>query len=89
MRGIEEQVLLKLRRKKSGGSEFKLSSHAERALALSAWEARRLGLDYMDTESLLLGLLCMQDSLAAEVLHRLGLSLKQARAQVVRHLSTT
>ncbi len=58
------------------------TAHARQVLERSQDEARRLGHNYLGTEHILLGLLAVEDSVAAKVLVSLDLSLGEAR-QVV------
>ena len=72
----------------SDDDEPKLTPKAKRVLELAADEARRMRHNYIGTEHLLLALLREKDELAATVLHRLGLNLKDARAQVLEYLGS-
>jgi len=59
---------------------------AKRALESAIEEARRLNHEYVSTEHLLLGLLCVEDGLAAQVLMNLGLVLEEVRKEVLEFL---
>tara|TARA_R110002073_G_scaffold152087_2_gene306457 strand:- start:501 stop:1412 length:912 start_codon:yes stop_codon:yes gene_type:complete len=56
---------------------------AKRVLESSLDEASRLGHNYIGTEHLLLGLLCVSESIAANVLTGLGIELEQMRSEVL------
>lgn len=58
------------------------NARARGALDLAREEAVALGHDYIGTEHLFLGLLCDEDSIAAQALTALGLTLAQARTEV-------
>ena len=57
---------------------------ADRALLWASEEARFLNHDFICTEHLLLGLLHEHQSVAAEVLNNLGLTVERARDEVIR-----
>ena len=57
------------------------SDSARKAMALANLEAQRLNHEFVGTEHLLLGLLEESTGVAAVVLRRLGMDLKQCRAQ--------
>lgn len=59
--------------------------HAKDLLPQAVRESRALGHDYVGTEHLLLGLIAA-DGVAAQVLTGLGVTLDEARAQVLRLL---
>jgi ATP-dependent Clp protease ATP-binding subunit ClpC len=59
---------------------------AKKAIEYSMEEARNLNHDYVGTEHLLLGVLRQQESVAAQILIKLGVKLDEARAEVVRLL---
>lgn len=65
--------------------DLPLSEEAKRALAFAAEESERLGDRHIGTEHLLLGLLRVEDSIAAEVLYSRGLSLSDIREDLMRH----
>jgi ATP-dependent Clp protease ATP-binding subunit ClpA len=56
---------------------------AQRALALAREEAQQLHHDYVGTEHLLLGLLRVEDGVAAHVLHQLWIEIDQVRKALV------
>jgi hypothetical protein len=62
----------------------RLTEQARRAVVLAQVEARRLRHDYVGSEHLLLGLLAVQDGVAAQVLGSSGITLQLARDGVVR-----
>jgi len=59
---------------------------ANEALELAIREADVLGLDYVGTEHILLGLVRMRDGAAAQVLEQLGADLNWVRQQVLQQL---
>ncbi len=67
--------------------EIPFSAAAMHVLHHAAQEADRLSHDYIGTEHLLLGLLCEQGSLAADVLTSRGLELDRLRGRIVEFLS--
>src|SRR5438105_1033034 len=64
-----------------------LTARAQHTVTLACEEARRLGDRYVSTEHLLLGLLREDDTLAAEVLHDLGVAPDTLRAEVERRVT--
>ncbi len=62
----------------------RLTEHARQVVVLAQQEARRLKHDYVGSEHLLLGLLVVQDGVAARALASLGISLELVRERVVR-----
>jgi ATP-dependent Clp protease ATP-binding subunit ClpC len=77
------------RGEKATTGEIGLTPRAKRVIELAIDEARRLGHNYIGTEHLLLGLLHEGEGVAAGVLESFGITLEQARAEVVRALSQT
>jgi len=75
------------RGEKPGSSEIGLSPRAKRVIELAIDEARHLGHNYIGTEHLLLGLLREGEGIAASVLDSFGITLEQARTEIVRILS--
>jgi ATP-dependent Clp protease ATP-binding subunit ClpC len=75
------------RGEKASTGEIGLTPRAKRVIELAIDEARRLGHNYIGTEHLLLGLLHEGEGVAAGVLESFGITLEQARAEVVRALS--
>jgi ATP-dependent Clp protease ATP-binding subunit ClpC len=75
------------RGEKATTGEIGLTPRAKRVIELAIDEARRLGHNYIGTEHLLLGLLHEGEGVAAGVLESFGITLEQARAEVVRALS--
>jgi ATP-dependent Clp protease ATP-binding subunit ClpC len=57
---------------------------ARQVVVLGQDEARALGHNYIGTEHILLGLLRVEEGLAARVLESLDVTVEKARAQVVR-----
>ncbi len=68
--------------------EAALSSRARKVMGLALDEARRLGHDYIGTEHLLLGVIRVENGVAARLLEAVGADLERARAQVVNLLNT-
>lgn len=64
-------------------TEMTLTPRAKRVIDLSAEEARNLNNNYIGTEHLLLGLIRESDGLAGRALTNLGVSLEQARREVM------
>ena len=75
------------RGEKPGSSEIGLSPRAKRVIELAIDEARHLGHNYIGTEHLLLGLLREGEGIAASVLDSFGITLEQARTEIVHVLS--
>jgi hypothetical protein len=63
--------------------EVGLTPHGKRVIELAIDEARRLDHHYLGTEHLLLGLVRVDEGLAAGVLESVGVTLERARAQIV------
>ncbi len=63
-----------------------LTAWAEKVLEYSVEESRNLGHNYIGTEHLLLGLLRIQEGVAAQVLVNLGLTLEGVREEVLNLL---
>ncbi|HHV56935.1 MAG TPA: ATP-dependent Clp protease ATP-binding subunit [Firmicutes bacterium] len=68
------------------GPELGLTPRAKRVIELALDEARRMGVDYIGTEHLLLGLIREGEGVAARVLENLGADLEKVRAQVLQLL---
>jgi hypothetical protein len=66
-----------------------LTPDGKRVIELAIDEARRLGHNYIGTEHLLLGLVREGEGIAAGVLESVGVSLDQARTEVLRVLEAT
>src|SRR5262249_55512444 len=60
----------------------KFNADARRALSLAQEEAQRFQHNYIGTEHLLLGLVRLDESVAGQVLNRLGIELAQVRGAV-------
>ncbi len=67
--------------------EVKLTHHAKQAIELAADEAQRLNHLYIGTEHLLLGLIRVSESKAAQILQSRGISLEQVRTETIQILS--
>jgi ATP-dependent Clp protease ATP-binding subunit ClpC len=67
----------------------RFTERARQAIVLAQEEARTLGHNYIGTEHLLLGLLRVEEGLAARVLESLGISLEGVRAQIARMVGST
>lgn len=65
----------------------RLAPQTERVLELTFDEAARLGHGYVGPEHLLLGLLRVEEGMAADVLAMAGVSLEQARLQTIQTLA--
>ncbi len=68
--------------------ELPYTSRAKKVLEYAMAEARELNHSYVGTEHLLLGLLREEKGIAAQVLHSLGVSLEEARAQTLKILGS-
>lgn len=75
----------KITGQKSGSviEEFAFTPRSKQVLELSLAEAEQLGHNYIGTEHLLLGLIRVDEGVAATVLQNLGLDLSQVRVQVI------
>lgn len=62
----------------------RFTERARQVVVLAQQEARTLKHDYIGTEHILLGLLRVEDGLAAHALQSLGVSIERVRGQVVR-----
>ena len=62
--------------------EVPLSTDSKKVLNLAAKEAEQLGHRYIGTEHMLLGLLAVEGSLAAQILHARGLRLAEIRGEL-------
>jgi len=67
--------------------EVKLTHQAKQAIELAADEAQRLNHHYIGTEHLLLGLMRVSESKAAQILQSRGISLEQMRTQTIQIIS--
>jgi len=68
------------------GAEIGLTPRAKRVLELAQDEARRMGVNYVGTEHILLGLLREGEGVAYRILTNLGISADKVRTQVIRIL---
>jgi ATP-dependent Clp protease ATP-binding subunit ClpC len=86
------QVRLELERRLQTGPDtvyrgrLPQTPQAHKTIEYSMEEARNLKHNYVGTEHVLLGLLRVDDGLAAQVLTSLGLTLENARREVIRTL---
>jgi ATP-dependent Clp protease ATP-binding subunit ClpA len=71
------------------GIEIPFTLRAQRLLELTLEEARQLGHNYMGTGHLLLGLIRVEEGVAARVLESLGVNLSTVRPEVMRLLEKT
>jgi len=67
--------------------DLPLSPRAKRVLDLAMREARNMGVNYVGTEHILLGLLAEGEGIAAQVLMSMGLDMQKVYQEVVRYLS--
>jgi ATP-dependent Clp protease ATP-binding subunit ClpA len=65
----------------------RFTERARRTVSLAQEEAVRMGENYVGTEQLLLGLVRLDDSVAARVLDRLGVPLGRIRADIERQVT--
>ncbi|MCC6445904.1 MAG: ATP-dependent Clp protease ATP-binding subunit [Armatimonadetes bacterium] len=65
----------------------RFTERARRVVFFAQEEAARLGENYVSTEHLLLGLVRENDSVAARILDRMGVSLHKIRQEVERHIT--
>ncbi len=64
----------------------RFTERARRVVFFAQEEAGRLGENYVSTEHLLLGLVRENDSVAARILDRMGVSLGRIRSEIERHV---
>src|SRR5206468_7750615 len=64
----------------------RFTERARRVVFFAQEEAGRLGENYVSTEHLLLGLVRENDSVAARILDRMGVSLSRIRSEVERQV---
>ena len=88
LEGIQQsidQIITSGTDKVSNPHELPFTTRAKKALELSMREAQNLEHEYVGTEHILLGLLCEETGIAAQVLrHNTGLTEEKARAEVRR-----
>ena len=72
----------------TGDSDSRLMPAVEHLYTLAAEESRRMNLDYVGPEHMLLALLREEGGLAAKLLHQQGLNLETVRAQVAEQLQS-
>jgi len=65
------------------GKSIVLTPRAKRVLELSSDEARRMGINYVGTEHILIGLLREGEGVAARILNNMGLTTENVRQQVI------
>ena len=70
------------------GPDLPYTSRAKKVLELAINEAREVGHSYVGTEHLLLGLLREEKGIAAQVLEDAGVTIEDARAEMLRILGT-
>src|SRR5687767_1036372 len=88
---LQEKIEDTVKRGKSHqgtGPDLPYTSRAKKVLEFAMSEARELNHSYVGTEHLLLGLLREEKGIAAQVLNDAGLSLADARTEVLRILGT-
>ena len=68
------------------GKDIHIGPRAKRVIELASEEARNLGVKYIGTEHLLLGLVKESEGVASKVLANLNIDEKQLRAQVMKFL---
>lgn len=76
------------KRAQTTGPDLPYTSRAKKVLELGMDEAREVGHSYVGTEHLLLGLLREQKGIAAQVLGDAGVTVENARAEMLRILGT-
>jgi len=79
---IEKQIAKGPFPSTSGNIPF--TPRVKKVLALAAKECKALSHTYVGTEHILLGLLCVADSVAARVLTNLGLELEPTRSEILK-----
>jgi len=72
-----------------GDTAFNFTPRARRVLALAQTEARRFSHKLVGAEHLLLGLIKIGDSVATDVLRKLGIDLETLRVEVERQISSS
>ena len=81
---IKKSIKSKRANPTSTGPDLPYTSPAKQTLELAMNEARALNHSYVGTEHLLLGLLREEKNIGAQVLHSLGVTLDDARAEALR-----
>jgi len=81
-----ERILRSFSEMKAKG-KLPMSPRAQKVLEYSMEESRILNHDYVGTEHILLGLLRVQDGVAAQVLMSLGLKVADVREEILKMLS--
>ncbi len=71
----------------SGGNWQRFTERARRTVFYAQEEAGRLGENYVSTEHLLLGIVREDDSVAARILERIGVSLGRVRSEIERQVA--
>lgn len=80
-----DQIITNGTEKVSSAYDLPFTTRAKKALELSMHEAQNLDHQYVGTEHILLGLICEETGIAAQVLrHNTGLTEEKARAEVRR-----
>ncbi len=72
----------------SFAKDLPYTSRAKKVVELSMAEARGMSHSYVGTEHVLLGLLAEEKGIAAQVLHRAGVTLEKARLATLRQLGS-
>lgn len=73
----------------TGNKEIGFTPRAKRVLELAFNEARRMGVNYVGTEHILLGLLKEGEGVAARILANLGITAEKAQEQVLNLLGAS
>lgn len=81
--------VVKLGKSASPSGNLPYTSRAKRVLELSMSEARGFNHGYVGSEHLLLGILCEEKGIAAQLLTHLGLKLDDVRAETLTLLGTS
>jgi len=66
----------------------RFTERAQKVILIAQEEAKRLNHDYVGTEHILLGLVALDEGVAAQVLHNLNIDLRKIRAEVERIVGT-
>jgi ATP-dependent Clp protease ATP-binding subunit ClpC len=83
-----EDFLVKGKATQTTAADLPYTSRAKKVLELATREARELNHNYLGTEHLLLGLLAEGKGIASQVIDSFGVTLENARAEVLRILGT-
>lgn len=66
----------------------RFTERAQRVILIAQEEAKRLNHDYVGTEHVLLGLICLGEGVAAQVLSNLGVDLRRIRSEIEHIVGT-